>query len=438
MPINTEVTKLIRAIGETPGYHISQHGDDFKAERLPFRGAPARSVKISLHVAEQGLRNVYTRVRRDLSWSWELHSRIQETLRHHRVENTDPTPDIERHLADVIPHQREPRTETTRPTTQRHAKGSTATGSAKTGKTTATPAGTFAEAPVQLLHDAPTTRAELISPERALDLLERIAPYQRPVRKSKVRDYAAAMVRGEWVLNPADPICIDTHNATANGQHRLEAVIESERPQPFLVAYGVNPDAYKHMDRGAKRTTGDMLYGAGEANANRLAGAAKLLYLWFHVDQAEWRKAPEVTEPQVFETLEEHPGLRESVRLGRIGGGMKISPTATIVTHYLISRRLGGDTRLPSAWFKAIAAVDLPRGTPGHALALYLLKQTDAARRRTELAGRSKRHLDMYLLLRAWNNSCAGRETRSVGWKPDFVIPQPQLPGPGHTLPDPG
>ena len=292
------------------------------------------------------------------------------------------------------------------------------------------------EAPVELIAGASKVQAEIITPERALDLLVKLAPYQRPVRKAKVTDYAAAMTRREWVLNPADPICIDTNGETANGQHRLLAVIECEQPQPFYVAYRVDPEAYKVMDRGAKRTTGDMLYGAGEVSTTNLAAAAKLAHKWFNIpDQEQWSSAPEITEAQVFAVLEAHPLLRQSVRLGRIGGGMKVSPTGAMVAHYLIAQKMSGDTRVVTAWYRAIGEMDLAKGQPGHTLGLYFLKQAPSANRRTAITKRTKRELDMYLIIQAWNNTCQGKEQRTISWKPDFIIAQPLAPGPNAQLP---
>jgi hypothetical protein len=276
---------------------------------------------------------------------------------------------------------------------------------------------------------------EIISPERALELLDNVAAYQRQVKDKKVHAYAEAMKRGEWTLLASDPICIDVNGKTANGQHRLTAVLECMQPQPFYVAYGVPVEDYRHMDRGIKRSTADMLHGAGEASSFQLAAVARLAFLWFNVeDQSQWRAYGDVTESQVLATLDAHPGLRESVKLGKIPG-TKVSRSGAQLVHYLITRKLGGDPSLVTRWYQAIGEMDLERGTPGHTLGLYLLKTAPGATRRTTLEGRSTRDLHMYLLMREWNNTCLGKTVRNISWKTDFIIPKPLLPSPHHTFP---
>lgn len=437
MANNPHAYKMIVSVGETPGFELEYVKDgSAKITRLaiPEQGLKAETVKLSIRAQGRQLENAVTRLRR-MGWTQELFEECEELARQHRIAGTDPAEDQQKALLKVLgvdPDAEAPADPLPRQRTQtkRHSKTTTVSSKVKTEIARAV----ANEAPVQLLDDASRVVAEIITPERALDLLVKLAPYQRPVRDRKVADYAAAMRRGEWKLNPGDPICIDTNGQTANGQHRLHAVVEAELPQPFYVAYDVEPDAYRIMDRGAKRSTADMLHGAGEVNTTNLSGVAKLAYLYFNVEQDQWKSAPEVTEAQISAALEAHPNLRESVRHGRIGGSLRVSPTGAMFAHYLMSRRCD-DPTLPTRWYKAIAEMDLERGQPGHTLGLYFLKSSPAARRRTELRGRSKRELDIYLLIQGWNNTARGKEMRTISYKSDFVIPAPIAPTDAHKFP---
>lgn len=452
MSTNPQAVKTIKLVGQTPGFIVEpQDKGRYKLSRLPvdLYGVKGASVTMGSKSSDRQYQNDLTRLKNRLGWTQALYEQCEDIDREHRTNGTDPGDDLDKALLrafGVDPDQ--PLEETGQepehqPLRKRHGKGGTPTGSArKAVAVQPAPLVSPTEAPVQLLDDVGRMQAELITPERAIDLLANAAPYQRKIDKKKVGDYAAAMKRGEWKLNPADPLCIDTNGQTSNGQHRLEACITAEVPFPSWVAYDTPPETYAIMDRGKKRTTGDMLYGAGEINTNLLASAARFAYLWFNVpEQEQWKSQPEVTEAQVFAVLEAHPELRGSVSRGRVPGIKGISTQASMLAHYLITRKMGGDDTLVTRWYRAIGEMDLDKGTPGHSLGLYWMRSAPSAVRRTQLKGRPKRDLDMYLLMKAWNNTCLGREMRGVSWKTDFIIPDPLLPKydangkPIHTFP---
>ncbi|MFF9265893.1 hypothetical protein [Streptomyces longwoodensis] len=441
---NANAVKFIRFVGQTPGYAMEPgERGRYKLIRLAVDeyGVDRDSITVSANAADQQHQNDVTRAKNKLGWTYALYTELEEIARECRLKEEDPKePQLRCLLAhwgidpDAKPSQQDT-DQHSQPVRRRHGKGGTATGSAKVKAGEAQSAGSAAapEAPVQLLDNVGRMQPEMISPERALDLLTRMAPYQRKLDPAKVRDYAEAMRRGEWKLNPADPLCIDTNGQTANGQHRLNACVEAEVPIPCWVAYDTPPDTYDVMDRGKKRTTGDMLFGAGEVNANRLASLASFAHLWFNYDQDQWASAPKVTEAQVFAMVENHPHLRESAKYG-VMAKLSISTQATMLAHYLISRKLGFDHRLVTTWYKRIQVMDLTRGEPGHTLGLYYMNA--ATRRRKPLTGRAKRDLDMYLVLQAWNNTCLGKEVRSIGYDNNFTIPDPLAPKDGvHTFP---
>lgn len=442
MSRNAHSLKLIRSLGMTPGFAMEpQEKGRYKLLRLAIDKYDVKeaSVTVSANAADRQHQNDISRIRSKLGWTMELFERMGEIARQHRIADTDPADDQLKALLvalDIDPSAPDTAPDD-RPQQKRHGKGGSATGSARVAAGTAQPAAQPEqplEAPVQLLEDVGRMQAEVISPERALDLLTRLAPYQRKPDDKKVRDYAGAITRGEWKLNPADPLCIDTNNMTCNGAHRLHACVEAEIPIQCWVAYDVAPGTYDVMDRGKKRSTADMLYGAGEVNTSRLATLGTFAHLWFNYDQDQWAAAPKVSEAQVLAILEAHPGMRVSAKSGHLTK-LSTSTSAAMLAHYLITRKMGGDDRLVTAWYKAIQTMDLNRGDPGHTLGLHYLGT--ANRRRIPLQGRTRRDLDMYLIMQAWNNTCLGKEVRRVSYDAQsFVIPEPLTPREGtHIFP---
>lgn len=440
MSRSAQAIKMIRQVGSTPGFAMEpQEKGRYKLLRFADaeHGVDEASITASGNASDQQHKNDLTRLKNKLGWTGELFDEMEEITRRHRIAGTDPTEDQRkaRLLAWGIDPDAEPEEpEEHQPQRRRHGGGGSATGSAKVRAGVAESAGPSTEAAVQILQNVGRMQAELISPERAVDLLDRMATYQRKLDKRKVRDYAAAMTRGEWRLNPADPLCIDTNDMTANGMHRLHACVEAWVSFQCWVAYETPPDTYTVMDRGKKRSTADDLHSAGEVNTTFLASAARFAYLWFNVEQENWRTAPTVTDAQVYAMLESHPGLRESVKHGRLTK-LKMSPQATMVAHYLIARKMGGDGELVAAWYKAMQLMDLRRGEPGHTLGLYY--RDSGSRRRMPLKGRPRRDLDMYLLMQAWNNTCLGKTVKSISYDASsFTIPDPIVPRDGvHTFP---
>ena len=81
---------------------------------------------------------------------------------------------------------------------------------------------------------------ELIGPTKPRIYLRNQAP-NRLVNETLVTQYACAMLDNEW-SNTGDPIKFDELGRLADGQHRMQAIVESETEQEFSVARGVSFD----------------------------------------------------------------------------------------------------------------------------------------------------------------------------------------------------
>ena len=78
----------------------------------------------------------------------------------------------------------------------------------------------------------------------------------RQIKNGVVQRYADMMLRGEWELTHQG-IAFDSAGALRDGQHRLLAVVASNRAVDMMVSWGV--DSARMMDRGAVRTAADIL-----------------------------------------------------------------------------------------------------------------------------------------------------------------------------------
>lgn len=96
---------------------------------------------------------------------------------------------------------------------------------------------------------------------------------QRTVRSGRVARLADDMTKGRFRLSP-DAI-LRIKGQLANGQHRLEAVVQSQMPQMFLVMESNDEELYKVLDAGQRRTIGDSLMGLGAAYGKCLPAIAQ-------------------------------------------------------------------------------------------------------------------------------------------------------------------
>src|SRR5687768_3937102 len=71
---------------------------------------------------------------------------------------------------------------------------------------------------------------ELVTPDRAKQMLLNVRDKNRSLKENSVQIYAEAMRRGDWQFN-GDPIRFGADGKLFDGQHRLTAIIRSGKPQ---------------------------------------------------------------------------------------------------------------------------------------------------------------------------------------------------------------
>lgn len=112
---------------------------------------------------------------------------------------------------------------------------------------------------IRLMKTNATAEVRKITPEIANEWLEERWGEQRTVRTAHVNRLAADMEAGRFKTSP-DAI-LRIKGKLANGQHRLTAVVQSGKPQQFLVMESNDEELYKVIDAGLRRTVADGLIG---------------------------------------------------------------------------------------------------------------------------------------------------------------------------------
>lgn len=188
-----------------------------------------------------------------------------------------------------------------------------------------------------------STSVEFITPAIAEAWLEKNVN-NRPTRRTKLAEFATAMLRGEWMLN-GEAIKFDWDGNLTDGQHRLLALIDAGRENgeitiPVLVIRGLDPSAQMTMDQGLKRTFSDTLRWLGEKNVVTLGSAVRILDNFLRtgiVSSQQHTRA--VTKELLLETLDAHPQIRACLsppqgdRVGKL-----LTPASAAALYYLFRR----------------------------------------------------------------------------------------------------
>lgn len=279
---------------------------------------------------------------------------------------------------------------------------------------------TLTAVPQQEEQEVPAPRHELllITPRKAAELLKRNEKNRRLTR-GKVKEYAKAMKEGRWRFD-AMPICISTEGRLLNGQHRLEAIIESGVPQTMSLWWNIEPAAQSVMDTGRKRSFGDALTMRGETYGAHLAATTTMLKMWEEGIRGRGLINPTIRWqiPELMDYFDEHQQeIRESVQVGRnVAANLtKISARTVAVCNVLFSRIDQGD----AAEFMRLLSTgeDMKARHP-------VLVTRNAIQ---SMAADNTRVHQAYLLalvIKAWNSWRAGDEMGQAKYKMGGAAPE--------------
>lgn len=160
----------------------------------------------------------------------------------------------------------------------------------------------------------PTFSIEDVTPARAAKYLA-TAARNRNRKASVVARYAADMRNGRWLLN-GEGLKIDQDGNLIDGQHRAAAIVEAGVTVRMVVMRNVPAESFATLDQGSRRTAGDHLGLLGETNPNHLGVALGHLRRYERGDLFDTSpRGYHVSGPELVETLERFPGVRESVRI---------------------------------------------------------------------------------------------------------------------------
>ena len=152
--------------------------------------------------------------------------------------------------------------------------------------------------------ELPMSEKRTITPNFAKQILEERNVTNRPLNRGRVLKYAREIIAGQWKVTHQG-LAFDWDGNLFDGQHRLAAIVEAERPVEMMVAFGMDPEAMIAVDEGRPRSTKDVANILGlDINKNSVSATNYLLeikslkarasrtdqlhFLERHRDAAEW------------------------------------------------------------------------------------------------------------------------------------------------------
>lgn len=254
-----------------------------------------------------------------------------------------------------------------------------------------------------------------IGPALAEEILSRNIDHNRKIVKSRVDSYAADILSGNFMPTDQNVISISNTGKLIDGQHRLKAVLQANKPMVCNVAFGCPEDDYRLLDRGAPRRSSDDLRVLGFGSTTLLASMAKKL---LEVERKPKTACGTSEVTRYFETLN-HDIADAAVRFGRRASGL-CQPTAVSVAYYWIMIKTQKDVEFVDVFFERFLAGDnLSANDPILKLRNKLVKKSDFG-----VQFRKERVVKVAAaIILAWNDHANGRSSRQQVWSHTYSLP---------------
>lgn len=222
----------------------------------------------------------------------------------------------------------------------------------------------------------------------------------RPLSFRTVDGYAAAMRRGDWLLN-GEAVKFDADGKLVDGQHRLAAVLRSDIACEFVVIRGLSPDVFKTLDTGRNRTASDVLSIAKVPNPHAFGVALRLLHRALTDTQ---RSRQRITNSELEALRLSHPRFIElGLEALRVPYQTPLLPPGQ--TAYAFYMACHVNEERAREFFRALADRPAPDDEPQ----LHALRLREQLTRTMEEIVKPAPAVRLAWVIQAWNASLVGR-----------------------------
>lgn len=257
----------------------------------------------------------------------------------------------------------------------------------------------------------------------------------RPVNPDTVDRYAKQMLRREFPLTHQG-LAFNVEGELVDGQQRLLALVKAATegfpssdpkrnldPDPTVtfttkITWDMPVEVMRYIDIGRNRGRADLLALNGEVNRHLLGTVLNLLYLYFRVKPENWYGTRMATD-EMFDILEEHPGVRDAVRMATVGRVQKVIAASSVAAFAYVAGRVYRDAPLREFLYGLGSGEDLTAGDPRLALKNMMERIHRDKRKKID-------NIEQFmLLLKAWNYWLMGRPLKEIAIKAGESFPWP-------------
>jgi hypothetical protein len=246
------------------------------------------------------------------------------------------------------------------------------------------------------------TEVRDITPSVAKEMLKR-NPNNRGLSDSHVKFLAREMMGGNWMFD-GQPIRLTEAGGLLDGQHRLNAVVESGTTQKFLIVSGIESAAFKVMDTGKVRSAADVFGINGIKNAAVASATAKFIMgheMGYATSDTQGAK---ISNTDILAYYKKTPKIEEYI--GTSGAFYKAFDRILTSSHIAGYRYLMGKknyTKSDEFWNKVCYGLGLEKGCPAGILRKKLIADKMAT---ASLGGFDKKAI----IIKAWNAYIKGQK----------------------------
>lgn len=267
----------------------------------------------------------------------------------------------------------------------------------------------------RLKDDTAFTDIFKVDPVMATEILHK-NNHNRPISDLAGKRYAKMMRDGKWQFN-GEPIIIGEDGSLIDGQHRLQAIIDSKATLEMVIVKGINKSAYKTIDIGKKRTGADALATHNkDYRKNSAVIAAAVHNIKEFDDDGRWKdeRGRRCSHEELIDFVEKNKSVLRSVEFtASLTGAKKLIPfSALAALHFLFSRK---DVNMCESFFhKLNTGENLRKNDPALLLRNRLIEMR-------HMGGVFRTREVVPYILKAWEILRDGREVEKLRIDKDYL-----------------